>query len=305
MRYKYMVGKFSILIEDTYNLINLDFPFFDFENEYGQYDIICKIHRYEDFVGLSKGIFKVEGKLIEGDYKKEFYSILVSRKIIIISDTENAIINVYADNNSIMIMSIYSFYIILKKHIVHILTNKGVILLHGSLIYNLKSKSTYMILGKSGGGKSSICWHLIERGLQLLAEDIAVIDCVNNKASGGGGGLYVTADFIKRFEIEKYVTVSPGRKMRIAVSSCKKDKEDISLIFLASGVSGKTNRMVENQKEKFDKMRNTQLEWRGYVDSKEECEKIINHFAQKVDVHELFLNANTKEYIDSLLKLST
>jgi len=298
MRYNYRIGNYCLRIVDDLELIRLDFPFFEQMTNNDKYDAICVIKRYNDCKDLPKGLMKMYGKLIEGDLRGRYYSILVNRKIIIISDKNTKVIDVYADDEAISIMSVYSFFVCLKKHVINIFSSNDYIMFHGALVYDPWLYRAYLILGESGGGKSSLSYMLLQNGMSLLSDDIVVIDTNCIKACGSGGYLYVTEDFVNRFGIKEYKVVSPGRKMRVAVNTCTKTDVDIFSVMIAAGTSSKESYIITKMEEACEEMQNTQNGWIGY---KEDCISIINLLALKTRIHKVFLNSNTKNYIENIV----
>lgn len=189
MIYKYKTGNYCVQIMDELDLLDLDFAFFEPADSADRGDVICVISPFEGGADIPKGLLSMHGKLIEGHLRGKFYSILVNRKIVIESDIKKRYINVYADKGSINIMSVYSFFVCLKKHIVYMFSNKGNAILHGALVYDPSRVGAHMILGGSGGGKSTINWMLLQYGLELLSDDMTFINADRGEACGGGGYL--------------------------------------------------------------------------------------------------------------------
>ena len=297
MRYKYKIGNYCVQIIDESGLIGLDFAFFEPEESVNGYDAICTIKYFDDCIDVPQKLLSMQGKLIEGQLKGKYYSILVDRKIIIQSDKNNKYINIYADEGSITIMSIYSFFVCLKKHIIYMFSNKGNAILHGALAYDPRHMGAHMILGGSGGGKSTINWMLLQYGLELLSDDVAFIDVDRGMACGSGGYLYVTKDFVERFEIRDYTTVNPGRKNRITVNDCERSDVHILSVILASGVSDEKGFTIFDPETAYEEMIATQKGWIGYDSNMENVKRIIQRLAICTSVYKVFLNSETSLYL--------
>lgn len=303
MKYKYMVGNYCVQIMDEFGLLDLDFAFFEPADSVNRGEVICVINPFDDCVSIPKGLLKMHGKLIEGHIRGKFYSILVNRKIVIESDKELKHINVYVDKGSINIMSIYSFFVCLKKHVVYTFSNKGNAILHGALVYDPRRMGAYMILGGSGGGKSTINWMLLQYGLELLSDDMAFIDVDRGEVCGGGGYLYVTEDFVERFNINEYTIVNPGRKNRITVNDCERSNIQILSVILASGVSDEKGHIVSDSETVYEEMIHTQKGWIGYDCNMETVKNIMKRLAFNVNVHKVFLNSGTAHDLRDILYL--
>lgn len=301
MNYKYKIGNHCVQIKDELGLLDLDFDFFEPADSVNRGDVICVMNPFDGCACIPKGLLEMHGKLIEGHLRGKFYSILVNRKIVIESDKKEKHINVYVDKGSINIMSVYSFFVCLKKHVVYIFSNKGNAILHGALVYDPRRMGAYMILGGSGGGKSTISWMLLQYGLELLSDDMVFMDVDRGEICGGGGYLYVTKDFVERFNIKEYTIVNPGRKNRITVNDCEKSNAQILSVILASGVSDENGLIVSDSETVYEEMMNTQKGWIGSDCNMETVKSIMRRLAFNVNVYKVFLNSGTAHDLRNII----
>lgn len=303
MKYKYLLGQYIIYIDDAYGLIHTSTQFFDTINDDEKYDLLCRIERISELKGIPKGLLNMKNKLIEGEINGKSYSILVNRRIAIVSDAEQEKITIYADDNSICDFSIYSMFICFKKHAAFLLCRDNRhLVLHGAVVYHPKKNEAYLIVGESGGGKSTISWTFIQSGFDLISDDLAVVDCIDGRVNGGGGFLFVTEDFVQRYDISKYDVVSPGRKMKIEVPQYHKGNVPISKIMIASGVLNEQSRIIVDEPNKMKKIYNSQKGWAFYEKKGEECRKILRDISKGADVYEVFVNDSLQDFVGEIIE---
>lgn len=301
MRYDLKVGKYILGIEDDLNLIDLDFYFFKPVDISYEFDALCRIQRYDENLDIPKSFLKMKGKLIEGSIRGKYYSVLVSRKIVIVTDIMNKRIDVYVEDNSINIMSVYSFYVCLKKHIIKIFSDKENIALHASAIFDGEAGKAHLIMGHSNGGKSSLSWQLLKYNQQLISDDITYINGKTGRISGGGGYLYVTDDFVTRFGVDNYQVVSPGRKVRVAVNEIDKAEIDIDTIIIAAGVSERESYQITDHDRCYEELLDLQKGWIAYNNDQVACNDIIQYLSiREKSIHKIYLNNCTKQYLDKI-----
>ena len=302
MRYKYSLGQFIVCLDDVYNLIKTSVRFFDvFEG--GTYNLLCKVDKLSNLSEIPKGILNVRDKMVEGQLRNYFFSALVNRRIVIVTNIVEGSTTVYAEEDSINDYSIYSMYVSLKKHIASILCKDGnYMVLHGATVFNPVNREAILVVGESGCGKSSISWYLINQfGYQLLSDDLTVYDIRNGKIEGEGGNLFVTEDFVERFQIPKYDIVCPGRKMRIFVKSCREKGLPITKVFIASGVSDQRSELIREGCIRAEKMIASQIGWFMYEKNKLKYQQIIEKIADEVEMYNVFLNSRLLDCLKQIV----
>ncbi len=302
MKYDLEIGNKVVRIHDENNLIHLDFDFFAHAISSNTVDADCNIKLFSDDINLPKGIFRLQGKLIEGVISNKLYSILVNRKVVIVSDKVNKVIDVYVEDNSINVMSIYSIFVCLKKHVAYTLFDEINLALHASAVYNSSVKKAYVILGKSGSGKSSLSYYFIQHGMELLADDILCMNSMTGRVSGSGGSLYVTDDFIHRFDIKKYQVVNPGRKARIDVPNIAISDIEIEAVLIAKGQSEQNAYEICDVAKYQDVIFEMQKKWMLSIGDKDLCKKKMNKLIENIPkIYVMYLNHKTMENIGNLI----
>ncbi len=291
MKYKYSLGQFVVCLDDAYNLIKTSVRFFDvIEDE--RYNLLCRVDRLSNMSEIPKGILNVRDKMVEGQLRNYFFSALVNRRIVIVTDIMGGRSTIYAEEDSINDYSIYSMYVSLKRHIASLLCRDGnYLVLHGATVFSPTRNEAILVVGESGCGKSSISWYLINQfDYQLLSDDLTVFDIRNEKVEGSGGALFVTEDFVNRFRISRYDVVCPGRKMRIEVKSCQKKDVPITKVFIASGVADQRCEKIIEGNIRKEEMIASQRGWFMYENNQLKYQRVIEKISDTVEGFNVYLN---------------
>ncbi len=225
MNYRFMIGKQKLIIKDAYDLTsNLKLLYDECQINNESCDYICNIMpmcglgQYDSF--LINNACKTRNKLFIGLNGDKYYTIATHKPIYIITDKKTNQIDVYTGKDVIDNMSIYLFHIMIKKHICRLVFESGCIPIHGALLHNNTKNKCFLVTGDSNTGKSSVAYHLMMLGFDCVSDDICVYDAQNGLLSGATNGVYVTEDFIKRYNImSNTICISPGRKHRIKTHS--------------------------------------------------------------------------------------
>lgn len=221
MNYIYSIAGLKIGIIDKSNMIDTLDLLYDKNIVNEPYDFACHINHIDkinenDFFLINK-FLKKGSKLFVGLRDEKFYTIATHKPIYIVTDFKLKKIEVYTKYGIVNNMSIYMFHIMLKKHIFRLIYQRGLIPIHGALLYDSINNKGILVIGSGGAGKSSIAYYLKTNGLQCIADDVCALNLNTDQLVGSTNGIFVTEDFINRYNIDssKVICVSPGRKYKI------------------------------------------------------------------------------------------
>ncbi len=308
MDYEFSIGNKKTVITDPLNYIVLDYDFFTpLTTNSGDY--VCSIQSLEDHKNEKPLSFFLKPKSrkldIKGFYQDKYISVLTNRNIFIITDIERRHIQVYCNKDSINEKSIYMFFCTLKKHIIRLLFADRVIPLHAACVYNKNINKAILIVGESNSGKSSICWQLQNLGFQCIADDLVLYS--NDFIHTAIEYLYITKDFVDRFQLNDAKSVCAGRKYRITVTpQLNSFPINNCAIILTHGINEQKRLDVLTNKESIaKKIGVVHRQWSQNYTEYQTFSKGIESIISKIDnVFQLYLNnslvANLSEIIEKL-----
>ena len=205
----FCVGEPAALIGEEETALSEDFDCF-----------IRPIGEYTDslpaFMRLSNG------RQYEGIYKNTFYTLMPGYGLMAETDLAGRTVQLYLKQGLLCQKSYYLIRSVIRQHILRLIFQMKDAPIHAASVYLPLTQSGMIITGASGSGKSSMLWHILQATKAVLvSDDISVVSHLDGQVSGDGGPLHVCPDFAVRYSLSPsaYRTVSPGRKLEVAISS--------------------------------------------------------------------------------------
>lgn len=183
-------------------------------------DFECYIQPNED-----RRCFCSNKKYYEGITKDIFITCIPLYNLLAITHLNGNKIFIKVDKGSVTKKTYYIIRSLIRKHIIRLIFRKNYVVFHASSLYIPNCNKGVLIIGRSGSGKSSFLWYMLNNtNATMCSDDVNVVSMDTDLISGNGENIFVGPDFFKFNKVLKmeFVEVSPGRKIEIILPDAKK-----------------------------------------------------------------------------------